>query len=378
MATAAAHMPTPKFTVVQQLRGISIALVLFWHVLNKASLHYPFFGDPISIDTFFIVGGFIMFYSSHNDFGQPGAVSAYYWRRFARLIPLYWICVIIYVLGITIMADRPPIHPSAILATLFFIPYNFSLVNHSHTPDAVYGVGWFLDYLVLFDLVFGFFLFLPRAAGTIAASATLVLLVLVGLFPTDLSIVDAWTRPVALKFVAGLGLGYLYLYRERFGLVLKVRAPLLWFAALFTVAFVGTYLGGSGLSLGDGLSLGGGFSPVGWRPFNSAVALCLAFVAIFAQAPKSNGLVARTLHAMGDASYSIYLSHMLVLLVAFKIWHIAGLKAVLSPWIFVGLMLPICVITGMYIYRYFEAPTTANLIAWRTHRIAANQLVQPS
>jgi exopolysaccharide production protein ExoZ len=81
---------------------------------------------------------------------------------------------------------------------------------------------------------------------------------------------------------------------------------------------------------------------------------------------------------MGDASYSIYLSHMLVLLVAFKIWHIAGLKAVLSPWIFVGLMLPICVITGMYIYRYFEAPTTANLIAWRTHRIAANQLVQPS
>ena len=374
MATAAVHVQSAKFTVVQQLRGISIALVVFWHVLNKTGLHCPFFGDPISIDTFFIVGGFIMFYSSHNDFGRPGAVSAYYWRRFARLIPLYWICVIVYVLGVTFATDQPLIHPSAILATLFFIPYNFSLVNHAHTPDAVYGVGWFLDYLVLFDLVFGFFLFLPRAAGTIAASATLVLLVLVGLFPTDLSIVAAWTRPVALKFVAGLGLGYLYLYRERFGLVLKVRAPLLWFAALFTVAFVGTYLGGGGLS-----PLGwGGLSPLGWRPFNSAVALCLAFVAIFSQAPKSNGFVARTFHAMGDASYSIYLSHMLVLLVAFKIWHIAGLQAVLSPWIFVGLMLPTCVVIGRYIYRYFEAPTTANLIAWRSHRIASDQLVRPS
>jgi exopolysaccharide production protein ExoZ len=364
MATAAAHVTSAKFTVVQQLRGLSIALVLFWHTLVKAGLHYWFFGNPISIDTFFIVGGFIMFYSSHNDFGQPGAVSAYYWRRLARLVPLYWICVIVYVLGITFATDQPPIQPSAILSTLFFIPNNYNLVNHS--VGAVYSVGWFLDYLVLFDLVFGFFLFLPRGAGTIAASATLVLLVLIGLFPTHVPVVAAWTRPVALKFVAGLGLGYLYLHREKIGLVLKVRTPLLWFAGLFTVAFVGTYLGG------------GGLSALGWRPFNSAVALCLASVAIFAQAPKTNGLVARTFHAMGDASYSIYLSHMLVLLVAFKIWLGSGVGSVLSPWIFVVLMLPICVVTGMYIYRYFEAPTTANLIAWRTHRVASNRLVRPS
>ena len=167
-----------------------------------------------------------------------------------------------------------------------------------------------------------------------------------------------------MKFVAGLGLGYLYLYRERLGLVLKVRAPLLWFIALFTVAFVGTYLGGGGLSALD------------WRPFNSAVALSLAFVAIFAHAPKSNGFIARTLQAMGDASYSIYLSHMLVLLATFKIWRKSGLEAVLSPWIFVALLLPICVVIGLYIYRYFEAPMTANLIAWRS-RIASDKLIRP-
>lgn len=362
MATAAVHTPSAKFTVLQQLRGLSIALVVFCHVLMKAGLSYPFFNDPISIDTFFIVGGFIMFYSSRNDFGRPGAVGAYYFRRFARLIPLYWICVFAYVLGVTLATDQPAIHPSALLATLFFVPYNFSLVNYS--SSVVYSVGWFLDYLVLFDLVFGFFLFLPRGAGTIAASTTLALLVFVGLFPTHLPIFAAWTSPVALKFVAGLGLGYLYLYRERLGLVLKVRAPLLWFIALFTVAFVGTYLGGGGLSALD------------WRPFNSAVALSLAFVAIFAHAPKSNGFIARTLQAMGDASYSIYLSHMLVLLATFKIWHVAGLDAVLSPWIFVALLLPTCVVIGLNIYRYFEAPMTANLIAWRS-RIASNKLVRP-
>src|SRR6185437_5694877 len=193
MTARAVHIQPAKFTVVQQLRGLSIALVLFWHTLTKAGLHYWIFGDPISIDTFFIVGGFIMFYSSHNDFGQPGAVSAYYFRRFARLIPLYWICVIAYVLGVTFFSNLPPIHARSILATLFFVPYDYSFVNHS--IGAVYGVGWFLDYLVLFDLVFGFFLFLPRRAGTIAASATLVLLVFVGLFPTNLPIVAAWTRP---------------------------------------------------------------------------------------------------------------------------------------------------------------------------------------
>jgi len=365
MTARAVHIKPAKFTVVQQLRGLSIALVLFWHTLTKAGLHYWIFGDPISIDTFFIVGGFIMFYSSHNDFGQRGAVSAYYFRRFARLIPLYWICVAVYVLGVTLfVSNHRPIHPSSILATLFFIPYDYSLV--SHRVWTVYPVGWFLDYLVFFDLVFGFFLFLPRRAGTIAASAILVLLVLVGLFPTDHAIVAAWTRPVALKFVAGLGLGYLYLYREKLGLVLKVREPLLWFVGLFTFAFVGSYLGG------------GGLSPVNWRPFNSAVALCLASVAIFAQAPKANHIIARTLHAMGDASYSIYLSHPIVLLVGFKIWQKVGLGAVLSPWIFVGLSLPVCVTIGLYIYRYFEAPTTANLIAWRTNRIASHQMVRPT
>jgi peptidoglycan/LPS O-acetylase OafA/YrhL len=364
MATAAIHTPSAKFTVVQQLRGLSIGLVLFWHTLTKAGLHYWIFGNPISIDTFFIVGGFIMFYSSHNDFGQPGAVSAYYFRRFARLIPLYWICVTVYVLAVSFfVSNHPPFRPSSILATLFFIPYDYSFANHS--VGAVYSVGWFLDYLVLFDLVFGFFLFLPRRAGTIAASATLVLLVLVGLFPTNHPIVAAWTRPVALKFVAGLGLGYLYLYREKWGLVLKVREPLLWFVGLFTVAFVGSYLGG------------GGLSALNWRPFNSAVALCLASVAIFARAPKTSHFIARRLHAMGDASYSIYLSHMLVLLVAFKIWQKVGLGLVLSPWIFVGLLLPICIVIGQHIYRYFEAPMTANLIAWRT-RMTSKQLVQPN
>jgi len=61
MATAAVHMPSAKFTDLQQLRGMSIALVVFWHVLSVAGLRYWFFADPISIDTFFVVGGFIMF-----------------------------------------------------------------------------------------------------------------------------------------------------------------------------------------------------------------------------------------------------------------------------------------------------------------------------
>ena len=60
---------------------------------------------------------FIMFYSSHNDFGQPGAVSAYYFRRFARLISLYWICVIVYVLANTLATGQLPRRSSAIPTT---------------------------------------------------------------------------------------------------------------------------------------------------------------------------------------------------------------------------------------------------------------------
>jgi peptidoglycan/LPS O-acetylase OafA/YrhL len=354
------HVAAPKFTVLQQLRGLNALLVVAPHTIQIVTGWSNYvWDDPISIDTFFVVGGFMMFYSSRDDYGHKGATSDYYARRFARIVPLYWLCTAIFIALKLASAHGLSFSAGDLACSLTFLPCNFNPVALEVRP--VYGVGWFLDYLLFYDIVFGFFLLLPRRAGALATSAVLISLVLLGLFKFANPLLAAWTVPAALKFAAGIGLGYLYLHRERLGWSLKTRMPLLWFAAIFAVAFLCTALG-----------MERGASSLDWRPLHSVLALLLAGTAVFIAAPKVNGAIARLFHAFGDASYSIYLSHPLLLMVTYKLWLVAGLNAWLTPWAYGVLIIPSAALFGCLVYRTIEAPMTAWLLArWRGRQAIA-------
>ena len=151
----AGHVPAPKFTVVQQLRGLNALLIVLPHVVHTVAPAFnSVLDDPIGIDTFFIIGGFMMFYSSRNDFGQPRARSNYYARRISRIVPLYWLCTAIVIAMRYFSPHSTPDGAGDILCSLTFIPCGFNAAkNQLHT---VYGAGWFLDYLLFFDFVFRF------------------------------------------------------------------------------------------------------------------------------------------------------------------------------------------------------------------------------
>lgn len=358
----AAHRAAPKFTALQQLRGMNAFFILLWHAISMlgatAAFGGTFFGDPIGVDTFFVVAGFMMFYSSRNDFAQPGATTSYYARRIARIVPLYWIVTAVAVVAHRSMGHPVPLDPAHLLTSLFFIPVGYSAATDELVTQ--YKPGWFLDYLMFFDVIFGIFLFLPRRRGVIAIVATLLGCVMLGaLFSFDNPVLAAWTRPVALKFAAGLGLGCLYLYRDKLGLVLKSRTPLLWFFLLFMLAFT--------LNAFDATSDGEGM--LGWRLLNGLVAVSLVAVAVFITEPKVNGRAARLAHALGDASYSIYLSHPLFLLVLRRIWSMAHVDRVMPLWLYVVLCVPLCLAGGVLVYRVLEAPMSAWLTArWGRQR----------
>ena len=62
---------------------------------------------------------------------------------------------------------------------------------------------------------------------------------------------------------------------------------------------------------------------------------------------------------LGDASYSIYLLHPLVIRVVRILWEKIGSTSTISPWIFVGVIIVATVVVSLAAYRWFEKPFTA-------------------
>jgi exopolysaccharide production protein ExoZ len=115
------------------------------------------------VDLFFVISGFVMVVASADLFGQRGAPPYFLLRRLARIVPLYWLITGIFVF--ILLAGRHHsssyLSASEVVTSLFFIPH--SLPNGAVAP--VYGLGWTLNYEMMFYVVFSAVLFLrPRIA----------------------------------------------------------------------------------------------------------------------------------------------------------------------------------------------------------------------
>jgi peptidoglycan/LPS O-acetylase OafA/YrhL len=51
-------------------------------------------GD-IGVEYFFVLSGFVMLVSHHGDFGRLAAVPRFWWRRAARIYPVFWLALLV-------------------------------------------------------------------------------------------------------------------------------------------------------------------------------------------------------------------------------------------------------------------------------------------
>jgi exopolysaccharide production protein ExoZ len=171
---------TKKLDGIQVLRGIAALLVLFHHTAGEITgeLHGTTFGShygllgSLGVSIFFVISGFIMCYTSRDDFGSVNSGMMFFWRRIIRIVPLYWLCTLLIVVmqasGIFFRSE-PTFTATAILKSLFFVPLPW--------PDEwpLLNQGWSLDYEMFFYLIFAFWICVaPPRAGLIAVMATIV------------------------------------------------------------------------------------------------------------------------------------------------------------------------------------------------------------
>jgi exopolysaccharide production protein ExoZ len=298
-----------KLYSLQALRGAAVLAVLLFHMM-AVEIKYSSEGMllafqapwlQLGVDLFFVLSGFVMVLVTRHRFQQHRELARFLFHRIARIYPNYWIY---FFLTLFVLLTQPNLVNSSHGSSNIWL--SFLLIPNDKVQLVM--VAWSLIFELWFYLVFCFFLlcrekWLPvLLAGWAAGLITINLLVdLEPFFP----VLKIALHPYALEFILGSAAGLVFLsrYAARLPLV-----PICLIALLAIIAlpwlFSPQVLGAPGVL--RMLLCGGSF------------ALLLLALALLEQ---HRGWVPPTLlTTIGDMSYTVYLSHLLVLGVIGKVW----------------------------------------------------------
>ena len=212
----------------------------------------------------------------------------------------------------------------------------------------VYKLGWTLNYEMFFYGLFGLVIWMPLERAVAGLAALLCGCVLMGLaLQPDDGIAAFWTRPIILEFGAGALLATLRLNGLR---IYETAAFFMAATGVVWLVLVPVASDGSGYEI---------YRPLLW----GAPALLMVAAATLTREQEGKSLRMQVAVLLGDASYSIYLLHPMVIRAVRIGWDKAGLGAWASPWAFVAVILLVTVAVSILAYRLFEKPLTKRLQA---------------
>jgi peptidoglycan/LPS O-acetylase OafA/YrhL len=93
----------PYYPALDGLRGIAIILVLLYH--NFGFVTY-FKSGWVGVDLFFVLSGFLITEILLRTKGSPFFLRSFYMRRFLRIFPLYYLCLLVVIIIIP-ATERP-------------------------------------------------------------------------------------------------------------------------------------------------------------------------------------------------------------------------------------------------------------------------------
>ena len=328
---------------VEMLRAVAATAVVAHHALRKSDTVAGAFSPDwltlsmsAGVDIFFIVSGFIMVFVTFRP-GRPViAPGAFLWRRFVRIGPVYWFwCLVLLGLLATGIFKARGLTSGDVLASLALLP--------SRAP--LFAVAWTLTYEFYFYLVFA--ATLPFASRRVSAGVTTAVIVALligsGLLPPGPAR-HFFHASIVLEFCLGMGLACLFAtsdgerWAPRPALVAVAVAAML--AAPLVVPHASTAY------------LDEPFRAIVWGV--PATLVVAAFLPLAAPVHRAG----RALVAVGDASYSIYITHSFVIVAYAKaLQHPAVAR--LPQVAIVPVVVTVAVVVGLAAHFLVERPLLA-------------------
>lgn len=321
---------------LQYLRATASLMVVVFHLgapLERLGLQAPWPQSGASgVDIFFVLSGFLMLTTTY---GRDGYTASFYYKRLVRIAPLYWIVT---TASLALLLLAPQLVKSGraetwhIIASYLFLPARHPVLG---SVEPLVVPGWTLNYEMFFYLLWGIVLQLPQALRVPAICALLAALGLVGLIlPHESAFVAFYTSTIMLEFCFGLLLGLWFLkgpaISRAWGYVFIVAG----FVSLLTQGDVSPELRVIRWGIPAALVVGGALVLEKARPVRRIAPLAL----------------------LGDASYSLYLVHGMVLSAVGQVF----LRVPLAPpvsYLACGIVgVGAAIVAGLLVHLWIEKP----------------------
>lgn len=339
---------------IQYLRAAAALAVVVHHAGLRVDL--PAAVGAAGVDVFFVISGFIMWTAGQSASGRSVSPLGFLRRRLVRIAPLYWAATLA-LAAAALLGLFPNLRVTDwhLALSLLFVPH----ARPDGQPYPLLVPGWTLNYEMFFYLVFALALALRPGARLAFLTASLAALVALGVALRAAGVVPvlpvvpaaeapavglvtlaSWTDPLLLQFLAGAWLGRAWAARA-----LPGRGA----GWAMVAAGAGAYLalGATGL-YSDAL-----------RAALWGVPAVLVVAGALAVEGEAGGVRDRPLaRVLGDASYSIYLSHTLL------VSALSPLARVLDPLAFVAACVAASCALGVATFRLVERPATRLLQGW--------------
>ena len=199
---------------IQFLRFVAATLVVFVHATEATNVYwsrstpemfsnFAVFG-AVGVHIFFVISGFIMFYTTQNRFGRTSNAKSFLIRRLIRIYPIFWIYTVLYLVVRGVFMHPYDLSISQIFASTLLVP--------GFAPSVI-GPGWTLPFEMFFYLCFSVVMLLSFRAGIAILTTVFVVLVGIGSFlENDNPILKLVTNSLLLEFLFGVWVGIFVTY----------------------------------------------------------------------------------------------------------------------------------------------------------------------
>lgn len=320
---------------LQYLRGLAALMIVYVHTVGPlerlSGIALPVYFGDMGVDIFFVPSGFVMCSSTASR--NIGAFN-FLLNGFIRIAPLYWSITL--ATGVVALVS-----PTLLRSTEFDAEHFAASLDFIPWPNPKYPgywpiviPGWTLNYEMFFYVIFAATLLLSSALRVWVTVAALTALAGIGFMSRPNGIMGFYTHDIILEFGLGVIIGALYTSRW------TIPATLAGAAFMCGVALCCTSLLSGPRSITFGLP-------------SVLIVAGLAFM------ERERGMRSiPLLRHLGDASYSLYLSHPITLAATAILLLRLHWVAQLSWLVVLGAFLLISIAVGSAVYFLVERPLT--------------------
>jgi exopolysaccharide production protein ExoZ len=324
---------------IQFLRFVAAALVVFFHANVAFKISYPWavsdkfdyfasFGAS-GVHIFFVISGFVMFYTSFRKQNSEFSSTAFLLRRIIRIYPIYILYALCSLFLYQTLGQGHQLTVGQIISSLLLIPgYSGYLI----------GPGWTLSYEVYFYLCFALVMTLNPTRG-LAALTLLFLISIVAGFAIDIDepIFRVITNSLLLEFVMGAWIAYYLLSGA------KIHSA---------VAKVMIVVGVGGFSIGFLAGYSRLPSTVVWGIPSALLVGGLVFREFGGHSLK----LIEKISFLGDSSYSLYLLHVMLIDAFLYSMNLLFSVGEFEPLVICAVLTLQCCIVAILCYKLIEHP----------------------